>query len=229
MLVALAFDATRELRHSVESRWYGHTETSTMLGLAITSRMIVHFFYLSLKQLSKKERIMMKFHHVLCITVYACGLYNKQCHFWGALAATCEVTNLFLNNFELHVSAYGHERDGKEEEPAEQKEYSMWYKANSACLLLAFAVFRLLLFPTLLFFWISDVYFFPTKTRLHPNMGVMELVVYPATTLMMFVLSVQWFVPLLNITLKTLKYRRKDITLLNDSVIKIRYQHQELM
>ena len=198
-----------------------------MLGLAITSRMVVHFFYLSLKQMSRKERAMMQLHHALCISVYACGVFNKQCHFWGALAATCEVTNVFLNNVELHISANSKAhpaRNGQHEDDP-----TLWYKLNSICLLVAFAVFRLCLFPGLLFLWINDVYYFPTETLLSPNMGIMEQLIYPVTSIFMFALSLQWFLPLLNVTLRTLKYRKKDITFLNDSVIKIRYQHEELM
>uniref|UniRef100_A0A7S3V0G7 TLC domain-containing protein n=1 Tax=Aplanochytrium stocchinoi TaxID=215587 RepID=A0A7S3V0G7_9STRA len=225
LLVWLAFDATYQLAWDKESRWFGSTNSSRWLAVAITSRMTFHLIFLLRKKMSKQERAIFVIHHCFCIAVYGCGYINDKCHFWGAFTAMCEITNVFLTFLELYMSSkrkgevqiYMHDvvPHPKKKMVIHQKQKQNYrlsnktrlFKTNSVLLCLSYAIFRIILFPVFLGLWLYDVYSHPEMTWKHPDMGLMERYMYPFTAMLMLVLSINWFFPIYNGMLKTLGYR----------------------
>lgn len=225
LLVFLAADASFKLAFEVENRWFGKTDSSRWLAVAITSRMIVHLGFLQLKKMSSAERATFLIHHGFCIAVYGGGYINSKCHFWGAFTAMCEVTNVFLTFLELYMSSEtkgellksmdeivpspGRNITSKNTKLSKGKrnQKTSLYKTNSILLCVSYAIFRIVLFPVFLIMWLYDVYSYPEATWHHPDIGLMEQYLYPFTAMLMLSLSINWFFPIYNGTLKTLGYR----------------------
>lgn len=106
LIVYLAACATFRLSDTVESRWQSTSSYSHLLGLGLVSRMIVHVPFLLKKRRSgdKKMRPIYLLHHAVVIIVYLTGLILRRAHFWGAMNALCETTNVFLTIIELLTS-----------------------------------------------------------------------------------------------------------------------------
>ena len=104
LVVALALRTIWDLHRDVHSRWHGTCDASRMLGVVLVSRMVVHIPFLSLKKQIKEDtsqRPIFLTHHAIVIMVYLSGLLLGRAHFWGALNALCETTNVFLTVIEL--------------------------------------------------------------------------------------------------------------------------------
>ena len=109
LLFVLALDASFDLYADATLRWTGTTSTSVVLGKLLVSRMVVHMPYIFLKR-SREEvelRPMYVVHHCIVIVAYGAGVARSLSHFWGAAAALCEATNVFLTVDELLLSAPG--------------------------------------------------------------------------------------------------------------------------
>ena len=104
LVVAFALRAIWDLHHNVHSRWHGTCDASRMLAVVLVSRMIVHIPFLNLKKQIRDDKSQWPIfltHHVIVIVVYTSGLLLGRAHFWGALNALCETTNVFLTVIEL--------------------------------------------------------------------------------------------------------------------------------
>mmetsp|Transcript_103412 Transcript_103412/g.179690 ORF Transcript_103412/g.179690 Transcript_103412/m.179690 type:complete len:85 (+) Transcript_103412:2-256(+) len=66
-------------------------------------------------------------------------------------------------------------------------------KVNGALLWLSFILFRILLFPAWLICYSLDASYQYGELQSRGHLGMMELIVYPATTLFLWILSCVWF------------------------------------
>ena len=96
----LAVDACYRLRND---RWDGTSWSSHTLGVILASRMIVHVPYLSFKKFDVENWKMYIVHHVMVIVVYGGGVLRQRAHFYGAVMALCEMTNIFLTIEEFYL------------------------------------------------------------------------------------------------------------------------------
>jgi hypothetical protein len=186
LVVVLASQSTLALYPDVHSRWHGTTPASRMLAILLVSRMIVHVPFLELKKQikeSKAQRPIFLIHHAIVIVVYLTGLVLGRCHFWGAMNALCETTNVFLTVIELFTSC----------RKSTRARFEAMHKASTLAFGVAYFLFRLVLFPVLLFWFISDLVAHPDETL--RQLGVFELAAYPFATCAIFALSVKWAVP----------------------------------
>jgi len=177
VLVLLAADATSRLHETPQSRWRGTTASSKLLGRLLVSRMLVHLPYLYLKRDGTRRNAYV-FHHCLVAVNYGAGVVLERSQFWGAAAALCEATNVFLNFQELGVAA----PEAAEKTPAVLRDL------NDFGLKATYVVFRLALFPSILGWQFFDRYrFFPIGT-----LGLCEGALFPASILFVFLLSLKW-------------------------------------
>ena len=201
ILAFAAVWASLELRHSVESRWQGTCFWSDLYLVLYVSRMLCHVLIQPFENMSLALLLMMTFHHLVSMGCYILGLGLGRCHYWGCLDGCCEITTVFLNVFSLLNTAV----EGKK-----LKEYlPAWVAAaNGFALWLAFLFFRLMLFPYWLYGFHMDMRQEPEKTK-----GIvtnLERSIYPATTIVLLVLSCTWFVALTRGMVKSMSKAFKE-------------------
>lgn len=194
-LVILAFDTVFQLGGSVSGRWMATTSSSWYLGRLLVSRMIIHVPYLFLKMrpADRQMRPLYMVHHAIVIVVYGAGVLREKAHYWGALSALCETTNIFCTIIEIFACC---------ENPKEARQ-TWWtlYWWNSLGFGLTYCAFRLVLFPVMFYWFLRDLMVFPDNTW--QVMGPVELYIYPFAVLLIFVLSVMWAGPVIKGTQKT--------------------------
>lgn len=192
-LVLLACDAVGRLGDSVADRWTGVATSSLILGKLLLSRMLIHVPYLWLKR-RPEDRKMLKLylvHHAVVIIVYGAGVLRRKAHYWGALNALCELTNIFCTVIELFSCC----------SPQAREKWRRLYVLNSAGFGLSYCAMRLALFPLCLYWYWCDAWADPAQTW--HRVGVVEQWVFPTGIIMTFGLSVRWAVPVARGTLKT--------------------------
>ena len=111
------------------------------------------------------------------IAAYGAGVFRDLAHFWGAAASLCEVTNVFLTVEECVLCApnvYA---------PGLRRFLDLGFKA-------AYVVFRLALFPALLWRQRVDLAAMPPTDR--ARLGFFELYFFPGAVLFVLALSCKW-------------------------------------
>eukprot|EP00940_MAST-03C_sp_MAST-3C-sp2_P000762 g762.t1 len=183
LIVVFAFKGTYDLYDDVRSRWLGVSDDAERLLALYFARQIVHMGMLPIQRtMSRKDTVLLAFHHLVSGAGVAMGLHIGRMHFWGCFSACCEVSTVFLNFFYIMKSR------GK----AARK--SLCWKINGVCLWFAFLLFRMILFPVLLFIMYADSVERPDVAL--PSVSLAEQIFYPSSILLVFILSVFWFVPL---------------------------------
>ena len=76
-----------------------------VLGKLFVSRMLVHSGVLFLKDRpgDADRRAGFLVHHAIVIVAYGAGSFRGKAHFWGALSAVCETTNVCGTVEELYM------------------------------------------------------------------------------------------------------------------------------
>lgn len=113
------------------------------------------------------------------VLAYGAGVFRNLAHFWGAAAALCETTNVFLTVEELLLCA-----------PATASRLTRPRGAIDLGFKAAYVLLRLLLFPALLLQQRRDYVAMAPADR--ARLGFPELVFFPAAVLLVFLLSVKW-------------------------------------
>jgi len=186
-LVYFAIKHTCSHSHPVQTRW---TETSpaaiSFLWLYVM-RQVVSFPGLFLGDLSLANKILMAVHHVASIICYGGGLATQRMHWYACLDGCCEVTTIFLNMLLLFRAI-----DYK----------GVFNSLNGVALWLSFILFRLVLFPCWLYQFYQDLNNYPGETTAKTTL--FERTCYPATTILLLLMSAQWFVSITKGMLKAL-------------------------
>ncbi|KAJ8604106.1 hypothetical protein CTAYLR_001768 [Chrysophaeum taylorii] len=177
LLVFLAGDACARLKGSIVTRWLGATVSSEILGKLLASRMVVHLIVVFARNTETSQRTLFVVHHAMVIVVYAAGVGRERAHFWGALAALCEVTNVFLTIEELIALVW-------------RTSDSIFRNINRAVFALSYVFMRLLLFPVSLVGFLYDV--LKMSDAQSAQLGNFELTVYPIAYILVFLLSATW-------------------------------------
>jgi hypothetical protein len=183
LLAALAISATYEMgveNSSIAARWSQVTRTSYLFNINYTARMAWHsvlqFFTID----DGKLFMQMTAHHVLSAACFGYGLATGRMHFFGVLDGCCEVTTIFLNGHFVLSTYTAPDR---------------CFIGKAVCgvgLWFTFIIFRLILFPTWLYVFVSDVRADPTATW--DTVDNVERYGYPMVTLLLLGLSSYWFV-----------------------------------
>lgn len=188
VLLVYAFSGTNQLQGTVEERWFGTSEASSIfmrLYMGIQFTAIWAETAIALYQRDLRSKLPILLHHVCSILGYAGGIFFNRMHFYACLDGMCETTTVFLNILLLTKT---------------NTTISKWMSANLDPLLklngvmlwLAFIVFRLVLFPGWLYLFGSD-WFQLLSEQQKSKMSFFELIVYPAVNVLLLVLSSIWF------------------------------------
>lgn len=102
-------------------------------------------------------------------------------HFWGGMAALCELTNVFLTIEECLLCA---------PETARRHDKSLAVKCVQWGFKASYVLLRLILFPVMLFWMWHDLRGMASAD--YHRLGAFELVVFPSSILFVFGLSVRW-------------------------------------
>jgi len=181
LLVVLAARASLALGGSAHDRWFATTAASAALGKLLVARMVVHVPYIYLKRTPAEVALRSTYvaHHGIVVLAYGAGVFRNLAHFWGAAAALCEATNVFLTVEELLLCA-----------PAAAARLARPRAAIGLGFKATYVLLRLLLFPALLVQQRRDYAALAPADR--ARLGVPELVVFPAAVLLVFLLSAKW-------------------------------------
>lgn len=186
LLTGSAIIGSLELRHELDSRWYGRTTFSSFFMTLYATRAFFHMFVQCKQKMPPNHFMMMTLHHGLSMICYGCGLATGRMHFWGCLDGCCEMSTIFLNNVYMTKELTYNGKELKEFMPG-------WmYAINGVILWLSFLIFRLVLFPVWLFSWYQDVTAFPGKTW--DRVSLIERYMHPGVTAFLFFLSAFWFI-----------------------------------
>eukprot|EP00467_Chlorarachnion_reptans_P005348 CAMPEP_0114503504 /NCGR_PEP_ID=MMETSP0109-20121206/9683_1 /TAXON_ID=29199 /ORGANISM="Chlorarachnion reptans, Strain CCCM449" /LENGTH=280 /DNA_ID=CAMNT_0001681537 /DNA_START=58 /DNA_END=903 /DNA_ORIENTATION=+ len=129
----------------------------------------------------KKGIWLIHLHHVVSIMCYSVGLFLGRLHFFGSLDGVCEFSIVFLN-MKLLSRDFGLPR-------------GTLYGLNMVLVTLTWILTRLLAFPLWLFVFYSDLYNYPFALEM---VNSFELWVYPTTTIIIWCMSILWFIPIWN-------------------------------
>eukprot|EP00635_Sarcinochrysidales_sp_CCMP3193_P006050 CAMPEP_0118899442 /NCGR_PEP_ID=MMETSP1166-20130328/5998_1 /TAXON_ID=1104430 /ORGANISM="Chrysoreinhardia sp, Strain CCMP3193" /LENGTH=232 /DNA_ID=CAMNT_0006838569 /DNA_START=5 /DNA_END=703 /DNA_ORIENTATION=+ len=173
LVVALAMDGCARLwGPSRETRWFGSSASSTALGVVLGSRMVVHVPLVFAKRFDVENRGLYVVHHAIVVLIYGTGA--TKAHFYGAAAALCEVTNVFLTVDEL---------------------LELTHRKPSPVVRLGLAgsyvLTRLVLFPAVLVLFALDVRHLLRTHTLH-DLGPFEVIAYPTAMSLVFAMSLHW-------------------------------------
>jgi len=195
LLMWHAFRGVIELRHNVESRWFGISDASRLFQVLYVTRCTLHLVVLCMQRLSRRDLLLMLIHHVLSIAAFSGALLLRNCHYWACLCGCCEVTNIFLNNVWLFREITVKGLRLKEILPR-------LYVVNGLFLWISYLVFRILLFSYWLYAWYSDT----TSARelTWERISNYERYFYAAVTAFLLVVSTFWFYPITKGLLKAL-------------------------
>jgi hypothetical protein len=179
----LAFDGVFGLYTNVETRWFGMNDSAYLLGMVQVARHIAHLPYLFLL---KWDNIpLFTLHHVIVIYVYGQGCIRKQCVFWGCLLALCEISNIWLTFLDAMNSM-----EPTKSLPAIKA--GTPFKLCSKLFDASYVLFRLVLYPCMLMWFYSDIYYNFNDTW--QKVGAVERWAYPAAAIFVLTLSVVWAV-----------------------------------
>lgn len=177
LLVGLALDASLRLNGSMVDRWTAVSASSAMLGKLLAARMAVHIPMLFMRNTDPSNRPLYVVHHLVVILVYGAGTVRAKAHFWGALSALCEVTNVFLTVEELFALVWA-------------KSTSRLRTFIQVGFTASYVLLRLALFPLSLAWFFADFATMPRDQR--QLFGIFELGLYPLANIAVFALSVCW-------------------------------------
>ncbi|KAJ9437479.1 hypothetical protein DIPPA_15761 [Diplonema papillatum] len=197
VLVYLAVMATYELIETPQLRWAGTTVHSYAFMTLYLAKSATHIVFICNQQMSRSLFINTLAHHILSLGSYLLATSSGRMHFFGCLAAVCEITNIFLSglyNFKIHR--------------AEEK-YPRVYAANGISLWATFLLFRILLFPYWYYQFVVDVMLHGDEWFVK-NASPLEYYGYPFVIVVIHVLSLIWFVSITKGMLKVMFSRQKD-------------------
>eukprot|EP01127_Copromyxa_protea_P006264 TRINITY_DN16073_c0_g1_i1.p1 TRINITY_DN16073_c0_g1~~TRINITY_DN16073_c0_g1_i1.p1 ORF type:complete len:255 (-),score=12.85 TRINITY_DN16073_c0_g1_i1:80-844(-) len=173
-----AINATLAGYDSVEGRWLVTTWYSYHYVLSYVVKMVAHIPIVLLTE-SPSQAMLMVVHHGLSLACYSSSIYCDRMQWWGALDGLCEVTTIFMNNLYL-LQKLGL-----------KDKLSNVTLVNGFLFWLSYIPFRLVLFPVWLYWFYIDV---QTNNVLPwESLTVIEAYLYPATNVVLLVLSSFWF------------------------------------
>lgn len=192
LVLYLVLCSVRKLGANVDARWHQRTdETQFFLALYIV-QCSVHVGVLCLKRHVGTPG-MYVVHHTLSIACFGSALWTGRMHFWAALNALCEVTNIPLNTVFLFKSLKW------------DTSLATMYKLNGLFLWLSYIAFRIVLFPIWLFLFCRDVRSDPHVTW--DRINTFERYAYSLTTGFLLAISLAWFGQITSGLIKALSYR----------------------
>ncbi|GAB5354704.1 hypothetical protein AAMO2058_000142000 [Amorphochlora amoebiformis] len=150
LLSFLAIQGTRDhWDKGYEAHWYANEGSARHFVMLYAAMNLVHIPITILKRQSKSYKICMTFHHVLSITCMLSGLLNDRLYFFAAFDGVCEVSTLALTT--LFILKDGLVGKGSV--------VNTLITINGVVLWLTYFVFRICLFPTWLYFFLTECYY----------------------------------------------------------------------
>mmetsp|Transcript_16622 Transcript_16622/g.21643 ORF Transcript_16622/g.21643 Transcript_16622/m.21643 type:complete len:302 (-) Transcript_16622:987-1892(-) len=181
LLLYYGWSSTWQLAWSTNDRWNTVCQDSMIfIRLYIAAQILA--IPIELADGKFIDKLPMVAHHIISISGYAYGLFNKRAHFFCAAAGLSEMSTVFLEGVLL----------------ANRKDHfgslfpSWFLPFNGAMLWLTYIIFRLFLFPTLLAIYAYDMlYANPNHLPLHDKFLLRFAI--PVPFILLFLLSLMWF------------------------------------
>lgn len=196
VLTYFAIMGTIDTSGSLESRWSASSPRARFYLELYVCKQVGHLFVQFFQKMETTQLLLMTVHHLTSICCYSTGLVTGGMHFWGCLDGWCEMSTIFLDNMLLMRDL------------GDRWKSSPLYTVNGIVLWFSFFVFRLVLFPTWLFWWWSDIQTSPETTW--DSKCALERYLYPSVTVLLLVLSVHWFTSLTRGMLKAVGIGQKS-------------------
>eukprot|EP01043_Picozoa_sp_COSAG02_P041274 COSAG02_NODE_3407_length_6793_cov_3.608157_3_plen_361_part_00 len=186
-ITCLAVAGAWELGFNPADRWLGRSEPGVLAGLLICADNLCQLPVQFSKNVPLSKSWTVLAHHVAQTGTFLLALHTGRCHFWGILATVSEATN-------PPISVVFTLKECKLDTASAPAPSSSFYMVASMMCWLSFVAFRMVLYPSWLLAFASDLLQYPAVSLGNTSAG--ELLLYPTVMLLMFYLSVLWFKPL---------------------------------
>eukprot|EP01064_Diplonema_japonicum_P034400 TRINITY_DN710_c0_g1_i1.p1 TRINITY_DN710_c0_g1~~TRINITY_DN710_c0_g1_i1.p1 ORF type:complete len:259 (+),score=45.43 TRINITY_DN710_c0_g1_i1:53-829(+) len=176
-----------------DDRVTGKSANSYYFCMLFVAKSLVHMFITLQQKLTKSFLFTTLLHHSCSIV---CMLGTPLCGrliFYSAFDGVCEITNIFLSVLYLFKMTKTADR------------YPLLYSINGVLLWTSFLFFRIFLFPVWFFLFYQDY-----ARGAMSSVSSAELVGYPAVTLLIMCMSVNWFIPITKGLLKVVLHQKED-------------------
>lgn len=185
-LLFFCYKCVFESSGSIEDRWFGSSAAGLeFMQLYIAAQSLGVFIELALEgPLAKK--VPMLVHHITSVGCFTYGALSGRMYFWASLAGVCETSTMFLNVVLLSKVKGGGVADWMAKNLG-----GLPLTINGALLWLAFLLCRVLLFPGWLLLFVRD-YSAMTPGQ-QERVTSVELGGYGVTVVLLWVLSMMWF------------------------------------
>ena len=186
-ITCLAVAGAWELGFTPSDRWGGRSVIGKLAGVLICADNLCQLPVQFAKKVPLSKSWTVLVHHVAQTGTFLLGLHTGRCHFWGILATVSEGTN-------PPISVVFTLKECNLDATSARSPSSSFYMLASTVCWLSFVAFRMLLYPSWLLAFASDLLLYPAIS-FDRTSGV-ELILYPCVMALMFYLSVLWFKPL---------------------------------
>jgi len=176
-----------------EEHWFGSGGNSRQFTLLYAAMNLVHLPITLLKKQSTTYKALMTFHHILSISCMMTGILLNRMYFWGAFDGICEISTFCLTTLFCLKEFGGSGPVSK-----------MLITINGVSLWLTYLIFRIFLFPTWLYCYVTEVQQNPAQT--FESISMFERYMYPVVNVFLFFLSSHW---MMQITAGMMKQLRK--------------------
>jgi len=172
---ALYLHSAFQMYGSLEDRWAATTRNAyTVIVLHAATDILGSILFVALQ----KKDVLLYVHHALTVSIYCQAALHGRGHFYTCIASTVELTNVFL-----FIITCGPSIGIKSGSPI--------HTASGALLWLAFTLFRMLVLPAALAFYVLDVHTAPSATLLTLP-PLLRAVQWPGGVIV-FLLSAFWY------------------------------------
>ena len=172
---------------TLESRTFSSVDFNTSIFCAIY---IAHSIFGLINEAFKDgvswSTMPMFVHHVASIVSFAVSMYTQRFCVYTSFCGLCEITNIPLSIMYLSKTKGGGVAEWME------KTFGILLSVNGGMLWLTFFVFRVIMFPYIIFNLLSDFYHIRNDPR-YSQVWLFEMVYHPLTIAFLWCISMIWF------------------------------------
>ena len=173
---------------TLEGRTFGGREFNTEFFCTIY---IAHSIFGILNEATKDgmnlHTLPMFIHHMASIVSFGVAMHTGHFIVYTAYCGLCEITNIPLSIMYLSKTKGGGVAAWME------KNFGILLSVNGGMLWLTFFVFRVIMFPYILFTLFKDYYTISQNDPRYSEVWATELYYHPCTVMFLWVISMMWF------------------------------------
>lgn len=183
-----AWQGTAASFDTLESRTFSGRDFNTEFFCAIY---IAHSIFGILNEATKDgmnlHTLPMFIHHMASIVSFGVSMYTSRFIVYTGYCGLCEITNIPLSIMYLSKTKGGGVAKWME------KNFGVMLSVNGGMLWLTFFIFRVIMFPYILFMLFKDFYEISQNDPRYAQVWTFEMVYHPCTILFLWVISMMWF------------------------------------